>query len=46
VLPLGESLDYQTLTVVTKSSEGKLTFRDVTGVVFVPMTGPHGFGNR
>ncbi len=43
VLPLGETLDYQTLTVATKSETGELTFRNVLGVVFVPMTGPHGF---
>jgi protein-L-isoaspartate(D-aspartate) O-methyltransferase len=43
VLPLGQTLDYQTLTVVTKSESGKLTFRNTIGVVFVPMTGPHGF---
>ncbi|MCK5242494.1 protein-L-isoaspartate(D-aspartate) O-methyltransferase [bacterium] len=43
VLPLGQTLEYQTLTVVTKSESGQLTFRNVIGVVFVPMTGPHGF---
>ena len=43
VLPLGESLAYQTLTVATKSDTGKLIYQDITGVVFVPMTGPHGF---
>ncbi|MBN1594759.1 protein-L-isoaspartate(D-aspartate) O-methyltransferase [candidate division FCPU426 bacterium] len=43
VLPLGETLEYQTLTVVTKSEGGELTYRNVIGVVFVPMTGPHGF---
>jgi protein-L-isoaspartate(D-aspartate) O-methyltransferase len=43
VLPLGESLNYQTLTVVTKTESGQLTYRNVIGVIFVPMTGPHGF---
>lgn len=43
VLPLGEHLDYQTLTKITKNSDGALTYQNVLGVVFVPMTGPHGF---
>lgn len=44
VLPLGDSLNYQDLTVVTKRKNGKLERRAVTGVIFVPMTGPHGHG--
>jgi len=43
VLPLGKTLDYQTLTVVTKSEHRELIYQNVIGVVFVPMTGPHGF---
>lgn len=43
VLPLGESLDFQTLTKLTRLPEGGLSLQAVTGVVFVPMTGPHGF---
>ncbi|MEW6516970.1 MAG: protein-L-isoaspartate(D-aspartate) O-methyltransferase [candidate division FCPU426 bacterium] len=43
VLPLGETLDYQTLTRITKNAQGELTYQNVLGVVFVPMTGPHGF---
>lgn len=43
ILPLGETLSYQTLTVVTRSPQGRPVFQPVTGVVFVPMTGPHGF---
>ncbi len=43
VLPLGETLDYQTLTKITKNAQGELTYQNVLGVVFVPMTGPHGF---
>jgi protein-L-isoaspartate(D-aspartate) O-methyltransferase len=43
VLPLGEHLGYQTLTVVTRLPDGSLRTRGVSGVVFVPMTGPHGF---
>jgi len=42
VIPLGESLNYQTLTIVTKE-KGKMKKRPVTGVVFVPLTGEHGF---
>jgi protein-L-isoaspartate(D-aspartate) O-methyltransferase len=43
VLPLGETLGYQTLTTVFRTPDGVWHARDVTGVVFVPMTGPHGF---
>lgn len=46
ILPLGESLTYQTLTLVTRQPDGGLAYHQVTGVVFVPMTGPHGFGNQ
>jgi len=45
ILPLGESLNFQTLTVVTRKTDGELLYRRITGVVFVPMTGPHGFTN-
>jgi protein-L-isoaspartate(D-aspartate) O-methyltransferase len=38
VLPLGEEFSTQILTVVEKKN-GKLTYRDITGVIFVPMTG-------
>lgn len=38
VIPLGEELSYQTLTVVEKK-KGKLIYKDITGVIFVPMTG-------
>ncbi len=43
ILPLGDSLTFQTLTVVTLDEDGQPIYQDVTGVVFVPMTGPHGF---
>jgi protein-L-isoaspartate(D-aspartate) O-methyltransferase len=43
ILPLGDSLSFQTLTVVTKDPDGQPVFQDVMGVVFVPMTGPHAF---
>lgn len=43
VLPLGESLGYQVLTKLTHMPDGGLSLQSVTGVVFVPMTGPHGF---
>lgn len=43
VLPLGDSLDFQTLTLITKTGKDKLAYQNITGVVFVPMTGPHGF---
>lgn len=38
VVPLGEDLTYQTLSVVEKK-KGKLIYKNVMGVVFVPMTG-------
>jgi len=38
VIPLGESFKFQILTVVEKK-KGKLIYRDITGCVFVPMTG-------
>lgn len=38
VLPLGEELTNQVLTVVEKKN-GKLIYKDITGVIFVPMTG-------
>ena len=43
ILPLGDSLAYQTLSVVTPAGQGRLDYHNITGVVFVPMTGPHGF---
>lgn len=43
VAPVGESRLYQTLTLATKSAEGEIHSRGITGVVFVPMTGSHGF---
>ncbi len=44
VLPLGSSLAYQHLTVATRERDGRMHMKTVTGVVFVPMTGPHGMG--
>ncbi|MBW1971623.1 MAG: protein-L-isoaspartate(D-aspartate) O-methyltransferase [Deltaproteobacteria bacterium] len=38
LLPLGENLFYQNLTLVTKKN-GKLKYKYLSGVVFVPMTG-------
>jgi len=46
VAPLGESLKAQTLTVATKAADGSLSYRSVTGVLFVPMTGPHEFESQ
>jgi len=47
VIPLGKSLSFQDLTVATRLRGGKLGLETVTGVVFVPMTGPRGLaGNR
>jgi protein-L-isoaspartate(D-aspartate) O-methyltransferase len=43
ILPLGNDLAYQSLSVVTRKADGGLSTRHITGVVFVPMTGPHGF---
>ena len=42
VLPLGRTTAYQELTVATRRENGKLDLETVTGVVFVPMTGPNG----
>lgn len=39
VLPLGEEFSPQILTVVEKKKKGKLVYKDITGVIFVPMTG-------
>lgn len=44
VLPLGHASHPQTLVVVTLDPQGNPVFREVTGVVFVPMTGS--FGNQ
>jgi protein-L-isoaspartate(D-aspartate) O-methyltransferase len=38
VLPLGNPLSYQNLVVVTKES-GNIRLKQITGVLFVPMTG-------
>jgi len=43
IVPLGEQLNHQTLTVITKLVNNDLIFKKILGVVFVPMTGPHGF---
>jgi protein-L-isoaspartate(D-aspartate) O-methyltransferase len=43
VAPVGAELTYQTLTLAVKNAGDRFTYKDVTGVVFVPMTGPHGF---
>lgn len=39
VVPLGEEFSPQVLTVVEKKKKGKLIYKDITEVVFVPMTG-------
>ena len=41
VIPVGPPGGYQTLWLVTKE-KGKITKRNVTGVLFVPLTGEHG----
>ena len=38
ILPLGNPFRYQNLTLVTKLA-GNYTVRQITGVLFVPMTG-------
>ena len=43
VIPLGSTLNFQTLTIITKIA-GKIDMKSVTGVIFVPLTGEHGFG--
>ena len=42
ILPLGNPFSYQNLVLVTKA-EGDFTVRNITGVLFVPMTG-HALG--
>ncbi len=48
VLPEGET--YQDLYLIKKSMDGKITKKNVCGVIFVPLLGEHGFnvfmGNR
>ncbi len=39
IIPLGSTLFYQNLTVVTKGPSGTYTVRELGGVAFVPMTG-------
>jgi len=42
IAPLGRSLSHQVLTVATRTNGSGLILEPVTGVVFVPMTGPRG----
>jgi len=42
VIPIGDYLSYQTLTLFEKR-KGKLAKRDITGCVFVPLLGEHGY---
>jgi len=42
VIPVGGSLSYQTLTLFEKKN-GILHKKDITGCVFVPLLGPHGW---
>jgi len=42
VIPLGHSLSHQNLTVATRGADGLMNLENITGVVFVPMTGPRG----
>ncbi len=42
VIPVGRSLSYQTLTLFEKKG-GILHRKDITGCVFVPLLGPHGW---
>jgi len=43
VLPIGETLRYQKLKVLTKEENGKLKDKYILDCVFVPMTGKHGW---
>jgi protein-L-isoaspartate(D-aspartate) O-methyltransferase len=43
VLPIGETLRYQKLKVLTKEKNGKLKEKYILDCVFVPMTGKHGW---
>jgi protein-L-isoaspartate(D-aspartate) O-methyltransferase len=45
IIPLGNTVFYQSLTLVTKE-KGKLRYRELTGVAFVPMTGEAQKGAR
>ena len=42
VIPVGKNLSYQTLTLFEKKG-GILHRKDITGCVFVPLLGPHGW---
>jgi len=42
VIPIGKSLSYQTLTLFEKKN-GILHKKDISGCVFVPLLGPHGW---
>lgn len=42
VLPVGPEMEIQSLTVITKDSEGNIKTRDIIPVRFVPLTGGHG----
>ena len=42
VVPIGRSLSYQTLTLFEKKN-GALHKKDISGCVFVPLLGPHGW---
>ena len=41
VIPVGESLDAQSLKVITKLHDGRVDAEDVMAVRFVPLTGAH-----
>jgi protein-L-isoaspartate(D-aspartate) O-methyltransferase len=43
VLPIGETLRYQKLKVLTKEKDGSLKEKYILDCVFVPMTGKHGW---
>ena len=45
VIPIGERLSYQTLVLFEKR-DGRLLKRDITGCVFVPLLGEHGWDDR
>ena len=42
VIPIGKTLSYQTLVLFEKK-KGKLRRMDITGCVFVPLLGEHGY---
>lgn len=41
VIPVGETLDVQSLKVITKLHDGRVEDEDVMAVRFVPLTGEH-----